>query len=81
MNIVAVSDFRNNLSDYLNRVIYSDEEIYIKKGKSVVAKISKAKSKTKKPSILDLAGVISENEADKLNAYIESLDVWDNDST
>jgi len=81
MNVIAVSDFRNNLSDYLNRVVYSGEDIYIKKGKSVVAKISKTKRTAKKLSILDLAGVISENEADKLNAYIESLDVWDNDTT
>lgn len=80
MNVIAVSDFRNNFSDYLNRVVYSGEDIYIKKGKSVVAKISKTKKADKKLSILDLAGVISENEADKLNAYIESLDVWDNDT-
>ncbi|KKU57233.1 MAG: hypothetical protein UX80_C0022G0013 [Candidatus Amesbacteria bacterium GW2011_GWA2_47_11b] len=80
MNVIAVSDFRNNLSDYLNRVVYSGEDIYIKKGKSVVAKISKTKRTDKKLSLLDLAGVISEDEADKLNAYIESLDVWDNDT-
>lgn len=81
MNIVAVTDLRNNMSDYLNRVIYSGEDLYIKKGKSIVARIVRTKIKDKRPSIFDLAGVISEKEADEMNKYIESIDVFDNDLT
>lgn len=79
MNTVAVSDLRNNISDYLNRVIYSGEDLYIKKGKSIVAKISKAKVESKKPSLLSLAGLLTPKEGDRIKKYIESLDTWNND--
>jgi hypothetical protein len=40
-NIVSVTDFRNNVADVLNRVKYRNETIYLIRGKTLVAKISK----------------------------------------
>jgi antitoxin (DNA-binding transcriptional repressor) of toxin-antitoxin stability system len=40
-NIVSVTDFRNNIADVLNRVKYRQETIYLIRGKTLVAKISK----------------------------------------
>lgn len=40
-NIVSVTDFRNNIADVLNRVRYRNETIYLIRGKTLVAKVSK----------------------------------------
>src|SRR4030067_1117127 len=40
-NIVSVTDFRNNIADVLNRVKYRNETIYLVRGKTLVAKVSK----------------------------------------
>lgn len=36
---VPVTDFRNNISDYLNRIIYKKESFVIKRGNTPVAKV------------------------------------------
>lgn len=41
MNIVSVSDFRSNISQYLNRINYNDDVFLIKKGTLVVAQVAK----------------------------------------
>ena len=79
MNIVSVTDFRNNISDYLNRLTYNNESFFIKKGKLVVAKIIKADYPNKKPSIMDLAGLLTSSEADKMKKLIKKVRSLDND--
>lgn len=37
---ISITDFRNNISDYINRIIYKDEFFYLKRGKSIVAKVT-----------------------------------------
>jgi hypothetical protein len=32
--IIPVSDFRNNISEYINRVLYEKETFFVRKGKS-----------------------------------------------
>jgi len=79
MNIVAATDFRNNFSNYLGLVTYAGEDLYIKKGNAVVAKITKVAKSAKKPSLLDLAGLLTLEEGDAINKYIESLDTFDDE--
>jgi len=38
-NIVSVSDFCNNIFDYINLIIYNKDSFLLKRGKSIVAKI------------------------------------------
>lgn len=39
-NIISVTDFRNHVSDVVNRVHYKNETIFLMRGATVVAKIS-----------------------------------------
>lgn len=41
MQTISVSDFRSNISDYLNQIKYSDSDFLIKKGNKVIAQIGK----------------------------------------
>lgn len=47
---VSVTDFRNNLADYLNAVKYEKKKIIVKKNRSVMAEVfpQSAKDQTKK---------------------------------
>lgn len=38
-NVVSITDFRNNISNYINKVIYNKDSILLKKRKSIVAEI------------------------------------------
>ncbi|MBI5358695.1 hypothetical protein HZB69_03690 [Candidatus Amesbacteria bacterium] len=80
MNIVTATDFRNNFSTYFGQVAFTGEDLWIKKSKNTL-RLSREKIATKKPSLLDLVGTITPKEADEINRYIESLDVWDNDNS
>jgi len=46
-NIVNVSDFRNHISDYINRIIYKNDSFLLKKGKTVVVKVTAYNRKEK----------------------------------
>lgn len=61
-NILSVTDFRNNMGIYIDKIIYNRESYFLKKGKSVVAKIIALEdrgviNKEKKSSLLRLAGL------------------------
>lgn len=77
MNIVPVTDLRNNISIYLNKVVYTGEDIFIKKGKNIVAKIIKVE----KPhaSLLDLAGLLTEKEGGKIKISLKKIKKLDHD--
>jgi antitoxin (DNA-binding transcriptional repressor) of toxin-antitoxin stability system len=56
-NIINISDFRNNISDYINRVIYNKEYFLLKRGKKIVTKVvnyQKSKESKKEKKSLDL---------------------------
>lgn len=36
---VNITDFRNNISSYINHVIYNGDDILLKKGNKIVAKV------------------------------------------
>ena len=67
-NIVKISDFRNNISDYINRIIYKNESFLLKKGKSIVAKVV-IYTEVKEPikdKIKKFAGILSDQEAEEI---------------
>lgn len=78
MNIVPVTDLRNNISAYLNKVIYTGEDILIKKGKNIVAKITKVESLS--ASLLDLAGLMTDKESKKVKTILKKIKNLDHDS-
>ena len=68
-NIISISDFRNNISDYINRVTYKKESFLLKKGKSIVAKVityDKNKKQIKNTSVSRFAGILNDSEAEEI---------------
>jgi hypothetical protein len=78
MNIIAATDFRNNFSTYFGRVAFAGEDILIKKGKHTL-KLSKVKTDVFKPNIMDLAGIITNEEANEMKRVIKNIRNLDND--
>ncbi|MBI4990496.1 type II toxin-antitoxin system Phd/YefM family antitoxin [Candidatus Gottesmanbacteria bacterium] len=77
MNIVPVTDLRNNISVYLNKVVYTGEDILIKKGKTIVAKITRVENPSS--SLLDLAGLITDKESKKVKTNLKKIKNLDYD--
>lgn len=76
MNTVNVSEFRNNIADYINRVIYKNESFLIKKGKSIVAKVSVYKEKKEhitEDKIKKYAGILSDAEAKNMKKHMQKF--------
>ena len=53
-SIVNISDFRNNISGYINGLIESQGTIKIKKGNRVVAEVISSVKPTKPGNVIDL---------------------------
>ena len=71
-NIVNISDFRNNISDYINRVIYNKDSFLLKKGKSIVAKVvvyQEKKEYLNEDKIKKYAGILNDAEAKDMKKY------------
>jgi len=78
MDVVAATDFRNNFSTYFGQVAFAGDDLLIKKGKHVL-KLSRINNSTKKPDIMDLAGIITNDEAKEMKRVIKSIRDLDND--
>lgn len=78
MNVVAATDFRNNFATYFGRVAFTGEDIFIKKGKNTL-KLTKVNDDVKKADIMDLAGIITDDEAKEMKRVIKSIRDLDND--
>lgn len=78
MNIINISAFRNNISDYINRLIYKNESILLKKGKSIVAKITPydETNKTGKNSkgLLELSGLWKDIDTEEIKKELKKID-------
>ncbi len=75
-NIVNISEFRNNISDYINRVIYNKDSFLLKKGKSIVARVvfyKEQKELLTEDKIKKYAGIWSDKEANKIRKYAKKL--------
>ncbi|PIV09086.1 hypothetical protein COS31_00195 [Candidatus Roizmanbacteria bacterium CG02_land_8_20_14_3_00_36_15] len=75
-NIVNISEFRNNISDYINRVIYNKDSFLLKKGKSIVAKIvvfNEKKEITNDDKITKYAGILNNKEAKEIKKNIKKF--------
>jgi antitoxin (DNA-binding transcriptional repressor) of toxin-antitoxin stability system len=79
MNTVAATDFRNNFSTYFGQVAFGGEELLIKKGKKILKLSLTEDTKTKKLDIMDLAGIITDEEANEMKRVIKSIRDLDND--
>lgn len=81
MQIVSVSDFRSNISEYLNQIKYGDTGFLIKKGNKIIAQVSKPKKTTTLPQtgFADKwHGAFKVNEsypADKIRDFIDYSDL------
>ena len=76
MNTVNVSEFRNNIADYINRVIYKNESFLIKKGRSIVAKVVVYKEKKEyitEDKIKKYAGILSDVEAKNMKKHMKKF--------
>lgn len=75
-NIVNVSDFRNNISDYINRVIYNKDSFLLKKGKSIVARVvfyKEQKELLTEDKIKKYAGILSDSEAKNMKKHMKKF--------
>jgi len=75
-NIVNISEFRNNISDYINRVIYNKDSFLLKKGKSIVAKVVVYKEKKEllmEDKIKKYAGILSDAEAKNIKKHMKKF--------
>lgn len=75
-NIVNISEFRNNISDYINRVIYNKDSFLLKKGKTIVAKVVVYKEKKEsltEDKIKKYTGILSDVEAKNMKKYMKKF--------
>lgn len=75
-NIVNISKFRNNISDYINRVIYNKDSFLLKKGKSIVARVvfyKEQKEYLTENKIKKYAGILSDSEAKNIKKYMRKF--------
>lgn len=75
-NIVNISDFRNNISDYINRVIYNKDSFLLKKGRSIVARVvfyKEQKALLTEDKIKKYAGILSDAEAKNMKKHMSKL--------
>lgn len=73
-NAVNVSEFRNNIATYIDKIIYHDASYLIKKGNKVVARIiphqeaehfrKKIRKQSLKDALMNLAGAWSEEDVE-----------------
>lgn len=69
--IINSTEARKNFFDLLNRVLYGDEDVYIKKaGSDYVVKLEKVKKS--KPTLSELAGSLSKKDAEPIRTAIEA---------
>ena len=57
MKILTATDFRNNISDYMNQIVYQNKSFILKKGKKEIAYITpfiKKEKKTKRMAVSSL---------------------------
>lgn len=75
-NIINISEFRNNISDYINRVIYNKDSFLLKKGKTIVAKVVIYEEKQKnigEDKIKKFAGIWSKRDGNMIKQYAKKL--------
>ncbi|MEK7495665.1 MAG: hypothetical protein AAB603_03685 [Patescibacteria group bacterium] len=75
-NVVNISDFRNNISDYINRVIYNKDSFLLKKGKSIVARVVFYKEQEEsltEDKIKKYAGILSDVEAKNMKKHMKKF--------
>jgi len=74
-NIVNVSDFRNNISDYINRIIYKNESFLIKKGKSILIKIAlyDKNKNLRKEKLAKFSGIWDNKDGAIIERYAKKL--------
>jgi len=75
-NIINISDFRNNISDYINRVIYNKDYFLLKRGKKIVAKVvnyQKSKESKEENKIARFAGIWDSKEGKMIGYYAKKL--------
>lgn len=75
-NLINVSDFRNNISDYLNRVLYHNESFLLKKGKRIIAKVTgynKSEEVLTEDKIKKYAGILNDSEAKKVKKQMKKF--------
>jgi hypothetical protein len=78
MNIVSITDFRNNIADYLDKVVYTNEPILIKKGKSFLVEVSlfdnEKRRKSKKSNLFELAGLWKDIDTKKIKEALKEIE-------
>lgn len=74
-SIINVSDFRNNIADYINKIKYNNDTFLLKKGKSIVAKITfyQQKDVDINDKIAKYAGVWSEKDAAEIKKHMKKF--------
>ena len=76
MNVINISDFRNNISDFINRVIYKKESFLLRRGKSIVAKIvvyNEKQKGLKEDKIAKFAGIWDNKDGEIIEKYARKL--------
>lgn len=80
-NTVNITDFRNNIGTYIDKVIYNKESFLIKKGKSIVATVmaydEKKKSTERKEGLRRLVGLWHDIDWKKYKKAIEAIEKKD----
>ena len=80
-NTVNITDFRNNIGTYIDKVIYNKEAFLIKKGKSIVAEViaydEKKKSRGRKEGLRKLVGLWKDIDWKKYRKAIETIEMED----
>jgi antitoxin (DNA-binding transcriptional repressor) of toxin-antitoxin stability system len=80
--IINITDFRNNIATYIDKIIYHRETYLLKKGKAIVARITAySDDKTDQPrlsaTLRELAGLWADIDRRKLKRVFEAIDQQD----
>lgn len=81
MNTVNITDFRNNIGTYIDKIVYNNETFFIKKGKSIVAEVvaydERKRNKGRKEGLRKLVGLWKDIDWKKYKKAVEAIEKED----
>lgn len=82
INVVNITEFRNNFGTYIDRIIYKNEAFILTKGGKIVAKVTATTEEKKgKHSLLSLAGLWKDVDTREYEKALRSIDKADKADT
>jgi hypothetical protein len=81
-NIINITDFRNNIGTYIDKIIYQHEIYLLKKGRSIVAKVAAYSEESDAPDNLptilgEMSGLWADVDRSQIHSVFAAIDKED----